>query len=118
MVLSTSTGGEISNMYNEDTDLLFPLRVIPSLKELRGIEWGNLIETVNFAEQIDERSLAFVLLMVRMGGCTSCHSDSYRAIRGCTHCAQQTIRRFRGSDKELIELFNQALTDIKEQVSQ
>lgn len=105
-------------MYNEDTDLIFPPRVIPLLREIRGIEWDDLIEYVINAEQLDINRLAFVLLMVRMGGCTSCHSDSYRAIRGCTHCAQQTIRRFRGSDKELIDLFKQALGDVKDHIPQ
>jgi hypothetical protein len=104
-------------MYNEDTDLLFPPRVIPSLRELRGIEWDNLIESVINLEKTDLKRLAFVLLMVKMGGCNSCHSDSYRAIRGCTHCSQQTIRRFRGSDHELIDLFNQAVEEIKAHLS-
>jgi hypothetical protein len=100
-------------MYNEDTDLLFPPRVIYSLRELRGFEWDNLINNVINAESTDVKRLAFVLLMVKMGGCTSCHSDSYRAIRGCTHCSQQTIRRFRGSDQELIDLYNQALNEVE-----
>jgi hypothetical protein len=104
-------------MYNEDTDLIFPPRVIPSLRELRGNEWERLIDIVENAELTDENRLAFVLLMVKMGGCTSCHSDSYRAIRGCTHCSQQTIRRFRGSDQELIGLYTQAVDEIKGHLS-
>jgi hypothetical protein len=104
-------------MYNEDTDLLFPPRAILALRELRGDEWSDLIDSIVQVDPVDPRRLAFVLLMVKMGGCTSCHSDSYRAIRGCTHCSQQTIRRFRGTDKELIELFHQALGDIEKQIS-
>lgn len=104
-------------MYNEDTDLLFPPRVISSLRELRGDDWDKLIENVINAGETDEKRLAFVLLMAKMGGCVSCHSDSYRAIRGCTHCSKQTIRRFRGSDKELLDLFNQALLDITDHLS-
>lgn len=100
-------------MYNEDTDLLFPPRAIHSLQELRGDTWKNLVDDILNAEPTDIRRLAFVLLMVRMGGCTSCHSDSYRAMRGCTHCSQQTIRRFRGKDKELLDLFDKAVHDIE-----
>lgn len=100
-------------MYNEDTDLLFPPRAIPSLRNLRGDEWRNLADNVLSSPTTDTMRLAFILLMVRMGGCTSCHSDSYRAMRGCTHCSQQTIRRFRGSDKELLDLFEQARKDIE-----
>lgn len=101
-------------MYNDDTDLLFPPRVIPNLRDLRGDIWQNLIDKVSKAEPTDIQRLAFVLLMVRMGGCTSCHADSYRAMRGCTHCSQQTIRRYRGSDKELIDLFTKTYKEIEE----
>ena len=51
--------------------------------------------------------------MIRLGGCTSCQSDSFRALRGCTQCAYQTIRRFRGSDEELITLFNESRNDVQ-----
>lgn len=100
-------------MYNDDTDLLFPPRAIPNLRDLRGNDWQTLIDKVTKAEPTDMQRLAFVLLMVRMGGCTSCHADSYRAMRGCTHCSQQTIRRFRGSDKELINLFDKTYEEIE-----
>lgn len=101
-------------MYNEDTDLLFPPRAIPNLRDIRGSDWQILIDEVTKAEPTDIKRLAFVLLLVRMGGCTSCHADSYRAMRGCTHCSQQTIRRFRGSDEELIDLFERTYEEIEE----
>jgi hypothetical protein len=47
-----------------------------------------------------------------LDGCTTCNSDSFRAMRGCTQCAILNIRRFRGSDKELIRLFEQARKEI------
>lgn len=53
-----------------------------------------------------------MLMMIRLDGCLTCHADSYRAMRGCTLCAQQTITRFKGSDEELIDLYEQALADI------
>jgi hypothetical protein len=99
-------------MYNDDTDLLFPPRAIPNLRDLRGIDWQTLIDEVTIAEPTHIQRLAFVMLMVRMGGCISCHADSYRAMRGCTHCSQQTIRRFRGSDKELVDLFEKTYEEI------
>lgn len=90
-------------MYNPDTELLFPLRVLPQLASLRGEEWRKLVERVSqpAASQIERCS--FVLMMVRMGGCISCNSDSFRAMRGCTICAKQTVRRFKGADKDLVE---------------
>ncbi len=95
-------------MYNSDTELLFPMRIIPTLSTMRSQEWQQLITelTANPADKIGH--LAFVLMMVKLGGCLGCNADSYRAMRGCTQCAKQTIRRFRGSDKDLIEQFNQS----------
>jgi hypothetical protein len=95
-------------VYNNDTDMLFPSRVIPKLKDLRGKKWDELIAQVEKAATLDPDHLAFVLMMIQLGGCSSCHADSYRAMRGCTSCAQQTIRRFRGSDEELLENFKSA----------
>jgi hypothetical protein len=101
-------------MYNSDTELLFPSRVISSLRNLRGEEWKQLVDRVQGSPTDSLDHLAFVLLMVRLGGCVSCNADSFRAMRGCTQCARQTIRRYRGSDQELIAQFNQARTEVDE----
>ena len=100
-------------MYNFDTDLLFPPRVIPSLRALRGSAWSKLVDQVMDKEPTDLDRLAFVLMLVRLGGCVSCHADSFRALRGCTLCAHQTVRRFRGSDQELLDLFAEAHMEIE-----
>ncbi len=90
-------------MYNPDTELLFPLRVIPSLRHLRGEAWRDLVERTKEQEPDSIDKLAFVLMMIRLNGCTTCNADSFKAMRGCTACSQQTVRRFRGSDAELVE---------------
>jgi hypothetical protein len=100
-------------MYNNDTDMLFPSRAIPKLRDLRDEAWRHLIDEVVDKEQTSLDHLGFVLLMIQLGGCTNCHADSYRAMRGCTMCAQQTIRRFRGSDQELAEKFDEAKNEMK-----
>lgn len=100
-------------MYNSDTELLFPLRVIPTLSGLRGVHWDNLIEMIGSNKGADVDQYAFVLLMVRLGGCVTCNADSFRAMRGCTVCANQTIRRFRGSDDELVEQFTQCKKEVE-----
>lgn len=99
-------------MYNPDTDLLFPLRVIPQLKTVRGEEWAEFIERYQAGEFSRQEKVAFVLMMVRMGGCVSCNSDSFRAMRGCTTCARQTVKRFRGSDHDLLEQLRQVQKEI------
>ena len=100
-------------MYNSDTELLFPTRVIPTLGELRGPEWQELIHQVTQSPANPIAETAFVLMMVRMGGCVSCDADSFRAMRGCTQCARQTVRRFRGSDRDLVEQFEQAEKEVR-----
>ncbi len=100
-------------MYNTDTELLFPSRVIPSLRSLRNEAWRALADRVNALEQSSPEHLAFVLMMVRLDGCVSCNADSFRAMRGCTQCARQTVRRFRGSDQDLIALYNEACKDVE-----
>jgi hypothetical protein len=94
-------------MYNPDTELLFPLRVIPHLRASRsGETWTALIDKLGSKECTRVERLAFVMIMVRMGGCVNCTADSYRAMRGCTACAKQTIKRYHGTDGELMELFH------------
>jgi hypothetical protein len=100
-------------MYNPDTELLFPQRVIPHLRNARGGEnWNTFVDRLVSAECTRIERLAFVLIMVRMGGCASCSADSFRAMRGCTACARQTIKRYRGNDIELSELFQQTQKEI------
>jgi hypothetical protein len=94
-------------MYNPDTEILFPLRVLPQLRNLRGEEWGRLVDQVSSPQASRAEKSALVLMMVRMGGCVSCNSDSFRAMRGCTICARQTVKRFKGSDAELTEQHQQ-----------
>lgn len=100
-------------MYNIDTDLIFPTRVIPTLKNLRGEAWQKLVDRIQYLEPADLDRLAFVLMMVRMAACTSCQADSFRALRGCTSCANQVVRRYKGSDAELLALFAAARKDIE-----
>lgn len=102
-------------MYNEDTDVLFPPRLIPLLRDLRGESWQALAARVEQADPRAVERLAFVLLMVRLGGCVNCSIDSFRAMRGCTLCAIQTVKRYRGDDADLIQEFKAAREDVLRQ---
>lgn len=97
-----------------NNDILFPYHVIATLKNLRGEVWQNLVRQVMDQPQNDERTLAFMLMMVRLNGCMTCETDSYRAMRGCATCTRQTLRRFKGSDEELVTMYEQALFDIRQ----
>ncbi len=104
-------------MYNSDTELLFPLRVLSTLGSLRGETWRQLVKQVSAQEADTAGQMAFVLMMVRLGGCVTCNADSFRAMRGCTQCAWQTIRRFRGSDEELLGQFEQSRVEVEQYLS-
>ena len=100
-------------MYNPDTDLLFPGRVIPTLRDQRGETWQGLVARVGNAELESVEYLAFILMMARLDGCVSCNADSYRALHGCTACARQTLKRYRGSDDDLAGLYQAARSDVE-----
>ena len=100
-------------MYNSDTEVLFPSRVIPQLRSLHGDEWRALIDRLHSAESTSTERYTFVLMMVRMCGCVGCNADSFRAMRGCTQCARQTVRRVRGGDREIMEQFRQMQKEVE-----
>jgi hypothetical protein len=100
-------------MYHEDTEMLFPMRVVPSLADLRGAAWKRLVTRVTSIQEDDPEALAFGLMMVHLDGCLTCQADSYRALRGCTACARQAVMRFRGSDHDLVRQYDRARKDVQ-----
>jgi len=99
-------------MQSGSIDLLFPSRAIEPLRKLRGERWENLIDKLIKLDPISDDRIAFVLFMVRIGGCTTCQSDSFRAMRGCILCSNTTIKRYKGNDQNLLELYNEAKNDV------
>ena len=93
-------------------ELLFPPRLIASLRELRGSEWAALVERVAKLPEIDPESLAFTLMMLRLDGCVKCHEGSFKYMRGCQLCATQTIMQFKGTDADLLEFYRKARRDV------
>jgi hypothetical protein len=82
------------------------------LRDARGPDWRQLVDRVVGLPEEHPESLAFTLMMIRLDGCLECETDSYRAMRGCAVCATQTLRRFKGSDRDLLARYNQALTEV------
>lgn len=93
--------------------IFFPYESIISLKSLRGESWAKLIDEICALPETHESTLALMLLMIRLNGCMSCETDSFRAMKGCAACACQTLRRFKGDDAELLTLYHQALRDVQ-----
>lgn len=100
-------------MYNPDTEVFFPLRVAPQLRGLRGDLWNGLVDQVSAEKATPAEKGAFVLLLIRLGGCVNCNSDSFRAMRGCSQCAKQSVRRYRGQDQELLDQFFQYQKEVE-----
>ena len=99
-------------MYS-DSELLFPTYAIPHLKDLRGPAWRKVVEHVLSLEESHPEMLALSLMMIQLDGCLNCEADSYKAMRGCVACAMQNIKRFKGSDRDLIKRYNDALKEVK-----
>jgi hypothetical protein len=96
-----------------DNELLFPTHVIPALRHARGDRWRALVEKITQLPEEHSERLAFSLMMIRLDGCLSCETDSYRAMRGCKACARQMLRRFKGTDDELLQVYAEALEDVE-----
>lgn len=100
-------------MYNNDTELLYPMRVTQSLRNIRDEKWTVLIDRILSDDTEEIEKMAFTLMMVKIDGCINCNTDSFRAMRGCTQCAKQNIKRFRGNDQELFEMYDHAVEEMK-----
>ena len=101
-------------MYNADTELLFPPRIISSLRNLRGAPWKKLIDKVDKSGDTSPEKVGFVLFMVRLNGCTTCNADSFRAMHGCSQCSNQAIHRLKETDNTLIISYEAAKQEIVE----
>ena len=100
-------------------ELLFPAHLIPSLRELRGPEWQELVDRVAALPETHLDSLAFVLMMIELDGCLKCNSNNnYKFLRGCFLCATQTVQSYKGSDADLLELYQRAKQELGRQLQQ
>jgi hypothetical protein len=99
-------------MYNEDTELIFPIRVAPALRDLHGADWRKLADKAAKAPPDSREAISFVLAMARIDGCQTCNADSFRAMKGCTLCAQDAVRRYRGGEKALVKMVEKAQKDL------
>jgi hypothetical protein len=103
-------------MYPE-SEILFPPRCIPQLRNLRGPEWAKLIDHIAALPDGHEDVLAFSLLMIELASCLTCDLDSYRASLGCCTCARRTVSGFKGSDREIIKQFEDVRDEVRKFVA-
>lgn len=99
-------------MYTRN-EILFPYHLIPTLKNLRGPIWADLIKSVEKLPETHEKTIAFMVMMVRISNCMQCETDCYRAMKGCRYCTSQTLRRYKGTDSDLVQMYESALVDVR-----
>ncbi len=99
-------------------EILFPLHILPELKDLRGPQWKELVTRVASLPETHPDALAFALMMIRLNECLPCHRENYRYQQGCLACSTQTIVHFKGSDEELLTLYRKAQRDIRRYIKQ
>lgn len=99
-------------------EILFPLHLLPRLKDLRGPQWAELVAHVSALPETHPDALAFALMMIRLNECLRCHRESYRYQQGCLDCSTQTIVYFKGTDEDLLKLYRRAQRDIRRYIRQ
>jgi hypothetical protein len=104
-------------MFNSDTELFFPMRVTPTLINVRGKVWDRLVDQVSSSAATDVEKIAFSELVIKLAGCQGCDADSFRAMRGCTQCSHTVLKRYKGSDEDLLEMYEQCQKDVVEFLS-
>ncbi|MBN1955013.1 MAG: hypothetical protein JW900_08190 [Anaerolineae bacterium] len=101
-----------------DSEILFPPRCISQLRDERGKEWVQLIDHLTSLPNEHEDVLGFSLLMIKLSSCLTCDLDSYRASLGCCTCASRTVGGFKGSDADMVRLFEDAREEVREYLAQ
>ena len=74
---------------------------------------ADLVDRVTRLPDGHEDVLAFSLMMIRLASCLTCDLDSYRASLGCCTCARRTVVGFKGSDRDMIDLFEEAREEVR-----
>ena len=94
-------------------EILFPFPVIPDLRNLREEQWASLVDRVSDLPETDPDALAFIMLMIRINSCLKCYSGSYKFMRGCKACSIQGIMQFKGTETDLIELYESTKQELE-----
>ena len=57
-------------------------------------------------------------MMIELDGCLKCNSNNYKFLRGCYLCATQTVQSFKGSDQDLLALYEKARQELSTHLQQ
>lgn len=95
-----------------DSEILFPYRAVKGLKHVRGDTWRHLVEHVLSLPENHPDAMAFSFLVLRLADCLHCDQSSYKAFLGCQSCSQRVIAGFKGTDEDLVYLYEEARGDV------
>jgi hypothetical protein len=82
------------------------------MRNLRGPAWAALVDRITALPDGHEDVLSLSLMAIRMASCLTCDLDSYRASLGCCICAGRTVAGFKGTDRDLIRLFEETREEV------
>jgi len=103
-------------MGNNDTQIMFPIHAMQNLHGMRGKLWDELLDSTTELSPISCEVIGFVLMMTMQCGCTTCNSDSFRAMKGCIECSQQAIKRYKGDDGKLVALHANYVKNVQKKI--
>lgn len=89
------------------------MRAIGALVDLRGPEWQALVAHSEKLTETNPAKIAFSAMVIKLAGCIGCTADSFRAMRGCTQCSRLVIKRYKGTDEDLVNIYEESLKEIK-----
>jgi hypothetical protein len=101
------------------TEFLFAHWAVPSLKELRGPRWRELVTRVAALPSTHPDALAFALMMIRLNGCMNCDATRYRDKGGCSTCSRFSLTTLnKESESSLLTRYHAAQKDIAEMMKE
>jgi len=101
------------------TEFLFAHWAVPSLNELRGPRWRELVSHVAAMPSTLPDALAFALMMVRLNGCMNCDATRYRDRGGCSTCSRFSLTTLnKESEASLLTRYHVAQKDIAEMLKE
>lgn len=101
------------------SEFLFAHAAVPTLANLRGPRWHELVTRIAQLPDTDPDALAFALTMIRVNGCVACDIKRYRERGGCAHCSKFVLTTLnKESEAGLLTRFRTAQKEIARAVKE
>jgi hypothetical protein len=94
----------------------FPASSINLLRAQQGRRWAKLVDHVQTLPVSDPEVIAFSLTLRRLRR-RSQLSDKVCRETWCVHCASEILAHYRGSEQELLQMYQQNLAEVKQRMA-